>query len=326
MTVKTLFNLKNEIEKIAALKIHSHDIATSENNGFLSKEDKAKLDGIANNANNFSLSIDTELDSTSTNPLTNKVITEKYNELVDQTITIKKTIDPTSETEAVCGKAVADYVTTTKNNIQTGTIKNPKSTGTSTSLNENLSNGIYFIKESIIISNGRESIDVKGGYLTVKKTDNIQTQNIITPNGIEYSRWRQVNNTTWNDWKIYYMPYRQYTKGFTPNTDVYNFQIMENTAGFTILWNQGTSQDKNYFVTSSVANQWKHVVYFNEPLPIDGAFVFGNLGGEMDIMITGGHQDGFYNKKFASGVYIRSPKGSNRIQGIHEAYFVPRNN
>ena len=327
MVVQTLLNIKSEIENIAALKVHSHNNAKTNADGFMSKEDKVKLNNIDDNANNFTLTVDNSLNSDSTNPVTNKLITEKYNELKNKTIEIEETVNPLSTDKAVCGKAVANYTENIKQNIEDGTAKNPKSTGAFNSFDEIFDSGIYDIEgATTTIPNGGKTIDVTNGYLTVKKTASIQTQNIIAPNGIEYSRWRNVNNTKWNDWKIYYMPYRQYTEEYTPNTDVYNFQIMENTAGFTIIWNQGSSKDKNYFVTSSTAEAWKHVVLFKTPLPIDGAFTFGNLLGDMDIMITGGHYDGYYEKTFASGVWIRSPKASNRIRGIHEAYFVPRNN
>ena len=322
-----IFNLKTEIEKIAAPIIHLHDNATQSANGFMSKADKKKLDGIAENANNFSLNVDTELSSSSSNPVANSTLYAKYNELKDETITISNNIDSDSTDKAVSGKAVATYVASKIEEVESGTAKNPESTGAFNSFDQILDSGVYVIDGSTMtIPNGRETINVADGVLTVKKTGNIQTQNIIASNGVEYSRWRNVDGTKWNDWKVYNMPYRQYTKGLTYNTDVYNFQIMENTGGFTIIWNQGSSADKNYFITSPNAGEWKHVVLFKTALPIDGAFVFGNLEGTMDIMITGGHYDGFHNKTFASGMYIRSPQASNKIKGIHESYFVPRNN
>lgn len=51
---------------------HSHDSASSSENGFLSKEDKSKLDGIATEANKTV--VDSSLSSSSTNPVQNKVI------------------------------------------------------------------------------------------------------------------------------------------------------------------------------------------------------------------------------------------------------------
>lgn len=51
---------------------HSHNTATVNVDGFLSKEDKSKLDGIATEANKTI--VDTSLSATSTNPVENKVV------------------------------------------------------------------------------------------------------------------------------------------------------------------------------------------------------------------------------------------------------------
>jgi hypothetical protein len=56
---------------------HSHGSASSSANGFLSKEDKSKLDGIATNANKTV--VDSSLSSSSTNPVQNKIVTNALN-------------------------------------------------------------------------------------------------------------------------------------------------------------------------------------------------------------------------------------------------------
>lgn len=56
---------------------HSHNSASSSANGFLSKEDKSKLDGIATNANKTV--VDSSLSSSSTNPVQNKIVTNALN-------------------------------------------------------------------------------------------------------------------------------------------------------------------------------------------------------------------------------------------------------
>lgn len=56
---------------------HSHDSASSSANGFLSKEDKVKLDGIAIEANKTV--VDSSLSSSSTNPVQNKVVNSALN-------------------------------------------------------------------------------------------------------------------------------------------------------------------------------------------------------------------------------------------------------
>lgn len=56
---------------------HGHDSASSSANGFLSKEDKSKLDGIATEANKTV--VDSSLSSSSTNPVQNKIVTNALN-------------------------------------------------------------------------------------------------------------------------------------------------------------------------------------------------------------------------------------------------------
>lgn len=56
---------------------HGHDSASSSENGFLSKEDKSKLDGIATEANKTV--VDSSLSSSSTNPVQNKVVNSALN-------------------------------------------------------------------------------------------------------------------------------------------------------------------------------------------------------------------------------------------------------
>lgn len=56
---------------------HSHASASSSANGFLSKEDKSKLDGIATEANKTV--VDSSLSSSSTNPVQNKIVTNALN-------------------------------------------------------------------------------------------------------------------------------------------------------------------------------------------------------------------------------------------------------
>jgi hypothetical protein len=51
---------------------HTHSVASTSANGFMSSTDKAKLDGIASGANKTT--VDSALSSSSTNPVQNKVI------------------------------------------------------------------------------------------------------------------------------------------------------------------------------------------------------------------------------------------------------------
>lgn len=64
--------------KAKANATHTHDVATQTDNGFLSKEDKVKLDGIAEGANKTI--VDSGLSSTSVNPVQSKIINSALNE------------------------------------------------------------------------------------------------------------------------------------------------------------------------------------------------------------------------------------------------------
>lgn len=78
---KTQFDFNTDISnkiKTKANATHTHDVATQNINGFLSKEDKVKLDGIAEGANKTI--VDSSLSSTSVNPVQSKIINSALNE------------------------------------------------------------------------------------------------------------------------------------------------------------------------------------------------------------------------------------------------------
>lgn len=78
--LKTKVYVKNEIDTKLQNKSdtnHTHTTATVSANGFLSKEDKSKLEGIATEANKTV--VDSSLSSSSTNPVQNKIINSALN-------------------------------------------------------------------------------------------------------------------------------------------------------------------------------------------------------------------------------------------------------
>lgn len=83
---------------------HSHDSASSSANGFLSKEDKSKLDGIATEANKTV--VDSSLSSSSTNPVQNKVVNSalsgkansSHSHSISNITNLQSTLDSKSET------------------------------------------------------------------------------------------------------------------------------------------------------------------------------------------------------------------------------------
>lgn len=76
-TFDTVVNLQSALNGKADTS-HTHDVATQNTNGFLSKEDKVKLDGIAEGANKTI--VDSSLSSTSVNPVQSKIINSALNE------------------------------------------------------------------------------------------------------------------------------------------------------------------------------------------------------------------------------------------------------
>lgn len=75
-SISNVTNLQTTLNGKANVN-HSHDSASSSANGFLSKEDKSKLDGIATEANKTV--VDSSLSSSSTNPVQNKVVNSALN-------------------------------------------------------------------------------------------------------------------------------------------------------------------------------------------------------------------------------------------------------
>lgn len=332
-----IMDVAQEVLRVAAPIQHTHDNATTSKNGYMSATDKKKLDGIAENADKSNIIVDTTLndDTQSTNPVQAKVIMAKIKSIKDTIIQIVDSVDSTSTDKAVNGKAVANYVSTKIADAKKGTLLSPKNTNENISLDSITNNGVYIVKnESASIVCGTKTINIYGSYLTVKSDSNVQIQNIIDSNGIEYSRWKGTGSTSsWSNWKVYYMPRRQYTDAVTinpdavsTNTDVYNFEIMEDTQGYTIKWNQSLSTNKKYFITSPTAGEWKYVALFIKPIQIEGCFIFTNVADMCDIMITGGHTDGYTNHIYEAGMYIRALDGSKMINGINYNFFVPRNN
>lgn len=64
--------LGGQLPSYYAESSHVHGAASTTNNGFMSKEDKAKLNGIAEGANK--ITVDSQMSTTSTNPVQNKIV------------------------------------------------------------------------------------------------------------------------------------------------------------------------------------------------------------------------------------------------------------
>lgn len=139
---------------------HSHASASSSANGFLSKEDKSKLDGIATEANKTV--VDSSLSSSSTNPVQNKVVTSalggkansSHSHSISNITNLQSALDSKSET----GHTHDDrYYTETEMNIKLNGKANSSHTHTASQISDltvsthTLANGATLYKYGKIV-------------------------------------------------------------------------------------------------------------------------------------------------------------------------------
>jgi hypothetical protein len=157
---------------------HSHDSASSSANGFLSKEDKSKLDGIATEANKTV--VDSSLSSSSTNPVQNKIVTNALNgkansshsHSISNITNLQSTLDSKSET----GHTHDDcYYTETEMNTKLNGKANSSHTHTASQISDltvsthTLANGAKLYKYGKIV------LAVFNNYKYSGKTPNVWT-------------------------------------------------------------------------------------------------------------------------------------------------------
>ena len=157
---------------------HSHDSASSSANGFLSKEDKSKLDGIATEANKTV--IDSSLSDSSTNPVQNKVVNSALNgkansshsHSISNITNLQSTLDSKSET----GHTHDDrYYTETEMNTKLNGKANSSHTHTASQISDltvsthTLANGAKLYKYGKIV------LAVFNNYQYSGKTPNVWT-------------------------------------------------------------------------------------------------------------------------------------------------------
>lgn len=178
---------------------HSHDSASSSANGFLSKEDKSKLDGIATEANKTV--VDSSLSSSSNNPVQNKIVTNALNgkansshsHSISNITNLQSALDSKSET----GHTHDDrYYTETEMNTKLNGKANSSHTHTASQISDltvsthTLANGAKLYKYGKIV------LAVFNNYQYSGKTPNVWTDlfNIpsaykpISPDNI-YGHW-----------------------------------------------------------------------------------------------------------------------------------------
>lgn len=189
--------------------------------------------------------------------------------------------------------------------------------------------GYYLQTGNRHFSYGGESINYKNALIKVERQKNsnrvIQhvyaTSKITTSdgpvykiNGSEYTRWG-TSSTDWKAWHVAHKPYTKTVRAckWGAGVDKGSVVVYENTAGFIIHWDQTKQADDRYPVSAKLY-EYATVCEFEPPLPIKGPYVFGNLIGRCDFRITSNKME------IRSNV---SPGG--RIIGMHETFFVPRN-
>lgn len=157
---------------------HSHDSASSSANGFLSKEDKSKLDGIATEANKTV--VDSSLSSSSTNPVQNKVVNSalsgkansSHSHSISNITNLQSALDSKSET----GHTHDDrYYTETEMNTKLNGKANSSHTHTASQISDltvsthTLANGAKLYKYGKIV------LAVFNNYQYSGKTPNVWT-------------------------------------------------------------------------------------------------------------------------------------------------------
>ena len=157
---------------------HSHDSASSSANGFLSKEDKSKLDGIATEANKTV--VDSSLSGSSTNPVQNKVVNSalsgkansSHSHSISNITNLQSTLDSKSET----GHNHDDrYYTETEMNTKLNGKANSSHTHTASQISDltvsthTLANGAKLYKYGKIV------LAVFNNYQYSGKTPNVWT-------------------------------------------------------------------------------------------------------------------------------------------------------
>lgn len=157
---------------------HSHDSASSSANGFLSKEDKSKLDGIATEANKTV--VDSSLSSSSTNPVQNKIVTNALNGKANSSHThsisnitnLQSALDSKSET----GHTHDDrYYTETEMNTKLNGKANSSHTHTASQISDLTVSTHTFANGAKLYKYGKIVLAVFNNYQYSGKTPNVWT-------------------------------------------------------------------------------------------------------------------------------------------------------
>lgn len=179
--LKTKVYVKNEIDTKLQNKSdsnHTHTTATVSANGFLSKEDKSKLDGIATEANKTV--VDSSLSSSSTNPVQNKIVTNALNgkansshsHSISNITNLQSALDSKSET----GHTHDDrYYTETEMNTKLNGKANSSHTHTASQISDLTVSTHTFANGAKLYKYGKIVLAVFNNYQYSGKTPNVWT-------------------------------------------------------------------------------------------------------------------------------------------------------
>ncbi len=313
-----ILNLKDEVLKWAAPKIHSHPEYEG-NNTVPNHADITNKYGEGTDKLYGHVKVDTSLNTTSNNPVQNKKITEAINNKASSQHT--HTIDDITDLSNNLGSYIK------------GTYQNPKTLEeTKPGYIEGLvTPGVYYAKNIYFNDTTWRDPSSTGsastpGLICVYEINKQKHQHIITMLGREWKRYAKINGldndgnvTSWG-WGPWYLSFTSSPINIEDkvieayNTNVHNIQILEDQNGYTIIWDQASSAHPKFY--SGPYQDWKHAVLFRQSstLQMKGKFVIGDIMGKMDVRID------------QSGLYVRYNGNPNTpISDISNfAYYIPK--
>lgn len=318
-------NLKNEIEKYAAAKSHTHSDYTPDNNVTSNSSKPVKSSGIVTYVTNaINNAIQTFQTGTLPSIIQENITTNMFDYATKTSLNnyLKKT------------DAQNTYATKTElaENSNTNIYANPQLT--QTKIDQLLLPGYYqYVGSDATFYCKPDNIHYTNGLIRVEKQGNHLIQHVYATSystsaqkykidGREFVRYgytstaNDITTPHWEStWRVANIPWKKRNdllKLRGTNISENGFSIYECTAGYVFQWKQsGTQQAYTLPMT-----QYSYAsVYTFKDLPITGPYVFGNLIGHIDIKIT------------ENDFRVRSVNKKNeKIVGVNESYFVPRTN
>lgn len=327
--IEEIVNIKNEIEKIAALKNHLHS-------------DLIPKDDIVTEVNQDNKQNITKITSV-------KSLVDYIDDKLEAYFTIEASDDQLTTIEENIDNKLKDYVTTENfdeelSNITTNfkghSFKHPQET--TETINNIIEPGYYLFEgEGGTFTCAPYVVNYTNGLIRVEKQDNHLIQYVhatsLTNNGYqidgrEYIRHGYLTNnnmddtiTNWDTWRVHYFPYQQKDdlldkKG--ENVDDGAFHIYESTSGYVFEWKQKSTNAK--YILPMDQYIYEDVYILNKELPIQQPMIFSNFIGHIDIkIINEANQDG----NIVTKIKVRSSNNKGEyVIGVDNAYFVPRTN